>query len=133
MAAPVPARLFTLSVPGVPASVAVTRRDLRVWLVGNGVADGLLDDVVLCASEAVTNAIQHGYRDDTGGVVAVSVRVVDTAVVLTVTDDGEWLPAQGGIGVDHGWGLPLIRSLCQTVDLAHAQGRTVLTARLGHR
>ncbi|GAA3028985.1 ATP-binding protein [Actinokineospora globicatena] len=121
---------WSLSVPGVPASVAVTRRTLRSWLTKSGIACGLIDDVVLCASEAVTNAIQHGYRG-AEGTVLVSVHLADEGVVLTVVDEGDWLPTQDGIGVSHGWGLPLIEAICRTVDLTRTLGKTVLTARLG--
>ncbi|MCP2270197.1 Anti-sigma regulatory factor (Ser/Thr protein kinase) [Actinokineospora diospyrosa] len=121
--------LFSMSLPGEPTSVAHARRSLRQWLAGHGVAGGVLDDVVLCADEAVTNAIEHGYRGDTTGEVRLSVELLGTAIVVTVLDHGHWRPAQDGLGVSHGWGLPMIKSLAETMAVTHTDGHTTLTAR----
>lgn len=48
-----------------------------------------LTDLKTVVSEAVTNAVIHGYRDRPDGVVTITARIEGDTVYLTVQDEGE--------------------------------------------
>src|SRR5204862_1111138 len=73
-----------------PEELAPLRDDLRAWLTGNAVVGHDRDALVFAASEAVTNAIEHAYRDVAAGLVWVSATMGSDGVVLRVTDHGSW-------------------------------------------
>lgn len=47
-----------------------------------------LTDIKTVVSEAVTNAIIHGYREDPDGVIVISARIDGDTLYLTVEDEG---------------------------------------------
>jgi stage II sporulation protein AB (anti-sigma F factor) len=47
-----------------------------------------LTEIKTVVSEAVTNAIIHGYNNDPNGIVSISVVIEDNVVHLTVRDEG---------------------------------------------
>ena len=71
-----------------PASVGVVRRRLRAHLAG--LAQDHVENVLLAASELVTNAILHGE-----GSVAVTVWVSRLGVRMEVADNGAATPQLG--------------------------------------
>ena len=106
-----------------PEVLAPLRDDLRAWLSGNAVLGHDRDALVFAASEAVTNAIEHAYRDIAAGLVWVSARMGDDGVLLRVTDHGSW--RQPGEVEDRGRGLLLLDKLMDGVEVDHAEGTTV--------
>jgi len=109
---------------GARAEVLAPLRDeLRAWLAGNAVVGHDRDALVFAASEAVTNAIEHAYRDVAAGLVWVSARMGDDGVLLRVTDHGNWRPP--GELEDRGRGLLLLDRLMDDVEVDHATGTTV--------
>jgi serine/threonine-protein kinase RsbW len=106
-----------------PEVLASLRDDLRAWLSGNAVVGHDRDALVFAASEAVTNAISHAYRDVAAGLVWVSARMGDDGVLLRVTDHGSW--RQPGEVEDRGRGLLLLDKLMDGVEVEHAEGTTV--------
>jgi serine/threonine-protein kinase RsbW len=103
--------------------LAPLRDELRAWLAGNAVVGHDRDALVFAASEAVTNAIEHAYRDVAAGLVWVSARMGDDGVLLRVTDHGSWRPP--GELEDRGRGLLLLDRLMDDVEVDHATGTTV--------
>jgi serine/threonine-protein kinase RsbW len=106
-----------------PAQIALLRKDLRGWLASHAVDEESAHAVLLACSEAVANAIEHGYRDDPFGVVEVAATVTPTAVEVRVADRGTWRTARGD--VSRGRGLQLIRQLMDSVALDRGAGTTV--------
>ena len=106
-----------------PEVLASLRDDLRAWLSGNAIVGHDRDALVFAASEAVTNAIEHAYRDVAAGLVWVSARMGDDGVLLRVTDHGSW--RQPGEVEDRGRGLLLLDKLMDGVEVEHADGTTV--------
>jgi serine/threonine-protein kinase RsbW len=106
-----------------PEELAPLRDDLRAWLTGNAVVGHDRDALVFAASEAVTNAIEHAYRDVAAGLVWVSATVGSNGVVLRVTDHGNWRPP--GEVEDRGRGLLLLDKLMDDIEVEHEAGTTV--------
>ncbi|KAB1919141.1 ATP-binding protein, partial [Micromonospora sp. ALFpr18c] len=48
--------------PSAPTSAAALRRDVRLALGDLGVGPDLLEDLLLAASEAMNNAVEHAQR-----------------------------------------------------------------------
>jgi serine/threonine-protein kinase RsbW len=103
--------------------LAPLRDDLRAWLTGNAVVGHDRDALVFAASEAVTNAIEHAYRDVAAGLVWVSATMGSDGVVLRVTDHGRWRPP--GELEDRGRGLLLLDKLMDDVAVDHEKGTTI--------
>jgi serine/threonine-protein kinase RsbW len=78
---------------------------------------------VFACSEAVTNAIEHAYRDVAAGLVWVSARMGSDGVLLRVTDHGRWRPP--GELEDRGRGLLLLDKLMDALEVDHEAGTTV--------
>jgi anti-sigma regulatory factor (Ser/Thr protein kinase) len=80
--------------------------------------------VSLCVSEAVTNAVIHGYRAASDpGTVAVAIRTCDEGLEVSVSDDGVGLsPRADSPGA--GLGMPLIAAMA---DQMHIEAGTTGT------
>lgn len=103
--------------PAVSYAPVVARRAIREFAAGLGLSEDTLGDVMLCVSEAVTNAVQHAYQGDgEPGPVHVSVRAENGGLWVSVRDEGEgMMPRQDSPGL--GLGLPTISSLADDVDI----------------
>jgi anti-anti-sigma factor len=116
-----------LRLPADPAQLAGLRRLVLSWATDVGVADETLDDLQLAVGEAVANAVEHAYRDQTPGTCAVRLaRAPDGAIEARVEDDGTWRPVPADAGF-RGRGLLLIRRLAEdvTVEQGSAGGTTI--------
>ncbi|WP_236075530.1 ATP-binding protein [Streptomyces coffeae] len=80
------------------------------------------DDIRLCASELVTNALVHGASD--GGHVLVHVELHDTTLRLEVHDAGDGTPAERSPEdtADDGRGLLLVSALADQWGVEARQG-----------
>ncbi|UGS36232.1 ATP-binding protein [Capillimicrobium parvum] len=113
MTAPEP---VNLELPAIASSVRVARQAIATLAATCGLDD---QAVALCVSEAVTNAIVHGYPADRPGSVRVRARseVGDSAGLrVEIEDDGDGMrprPDSPGLGL----GLPLIASMASSVDI----------------
>ncbi|AEV82267.1 phosphatase [Actinoplanes sp. SE50] len=108
-----------------PLQISLLRSDLRSWLASHGVDRECLNAVLLACSEAVGNAIEHGYRDDPFGTVEVSVTITDDAVEIRVADRGTWR----GPGHSRGRGLQLIEECMDEMLFDQGEGGTTVTMR----
>jgi serine/threonine-protein kinase RsbW len=115
------------SIGADPVQIARLRKDLGGWLIAHAVDDDSADAVLLACSEAVANAIEHGYRDDPFGTVDVAATVAAEAVEIRVTDRGSWRPARSGAA--RGRGLRLIRQVMDQVAVVRDGGTTVTMRR----
>ena len=100
----------------------------------NGATDDQLESIRLAISEAVTNAIIHGYHDG-GGTIQITAAVTADGLWVLVADDGggfQMPSATPGLG----WGMPLIAHASDEFVIAErAYGGTELRMRftLGDR
>jgi serine/threonine-protein kinase RsbW len=115
------------SIGAEPVQIARLRKDLRCWLMSHSVDEESAEAVLLACSEAVANAIEHGYRDDPFGMVTVAATVTPEAVEIRVSDQGEWRPAR--TGMTRGRGLQLIRQVMDQVAFDRGGGTTVTMRR----
>ena len=101
--------------PAVPASVPRARAVARDAVRPLVAEEGLLQAILLCLTEAVTNVVVHAYRDGVAGDVEVEARKPDGFLCLYVRDTGVGMkPRVDSPGL--GLGLPLIGDL--TSDFA---------------
>ncbi|GII84138.1 hypothetical protein Ssi03_21280 [Sphaerisporangium siamense] len=114
-------RSFRLDMPAQPKAVSRTRAPLRemihTWAPGH-----VIDDLIVCASEAVTNAITHAHHD---AKLPVNVTRNETRIRIEVTDNDRRPPIltvppeliltgariPGRLLEEHGRGLFLIDAL----------------------
>jgi anti-sigma regulatory factor (Ser/Thr protein kinase) len=109
----------------VPESIASARSRLADFAANLGASDRQVEDVRLAVSEAVTNAVLHGYRGTPG-----IVRVTATAdprgtLVVTVHDAGCGAhpgPPRPGLGL----GLGLIADAADDMAIVPHDGGTEL-------
>lgn len=101
----------------VPGCVAQIRRDVVEFATGAGVPNPPLNNLRLAVSEAVTNAVVHGYPDShSDGNVTVHAEVRDRQICVLVTDGGVGMaPRLDSPGL--GLGMPLIATLADQLDV----------------
>ncbi|HJZ60972.1 MAG TPA: SpoIIE family protein phosphatase [Miltoncostaeaceae bacterium] len=108
-----------------PGRLAEARHALRAWLSETALHAGRAEDLVLAASEALSNAVEHAL--DGGGPVPVELRMeqrADGAVVTTVRDHGRWKHARSPR--DRGRGIEIMRRVTDEVEvIPSARGTTV--------
>jgi serine/threonine-protein kinase RsbW len=115
------------SIGADPVQIALLRKDLRGWLLSHGLDEECTQAVLLAGSEAVANAIEHGYRNDPFGIVDVTATISEEAVEIRVTDRGDWQAA--GADLSRGRGLQLIHQVMDDVTFDRTDGTTVTMRR----
>jgi anti-sigma regulatory factor (Ser/Thr protein kinase) len=109
--------------PSRPGSVRAMRVELRPILDLTGLPDDDVDDLVLAAGEAATNAVEHA-RLPTLPFFDVSTEVGEHRARIMIQDHGRWrTPSAGG---DRGRGLAMIGVLTDATLTVASQGTTVV-------
>jgi serine/threonine-protein kinase RsbW/stage II sporulation protein AB (anti-sigma F factor) len=116
---------MSLELPGDSSSIARAREAVRRFARGCG-ADP--DDLALAVSEAVTNALMHGYRDQGPGAIAVNGYVDGGHCVLEVADRGVGMRPHPGVG-GLGMGLPVISTIATSVEILSLDPGTAIRMR----
>ncbi|WP_231748800.1 SpoIIE family protein phosphatase [Mycobacterium sp. M26] len=114
-------------IPADATHLAPARAALRSWLIAAGIDHEQAQDVLVAAGEAVTNAIEHGYRnaDGEGTITLHAISEVDQ-LHLTITDGGTWKPKDSPAQSHRGRGIQIMRALMEDVDiLPETTGTTV--------
>ena len=105
------------------------RREVAAYALRAGLDETAVGDVRLAVSEAATNAVVHGYRDDREGELKVVAYVGDGELCIVVCDTGVGLaPRADSPGL--GLGMPLMASVTTRFQVVSA---TVRSARLPRR
>jgi serine phosphatase RsbU (regulator of sigma subunit)/DNA-binding response OmpR family regulator/anti-sigma regulatory factor (Ser/Thr protein kinase) len=121
-----------LTLPATADSIPLVRHQLRSWLAAVAPEGDLsvMQDVELACSEACTNAVRHAYGP-ADATFSLHAELDDGEFVFEVTDQGKWREPRGNRG---GWGLHLIRQICDGVELDRGKDGTRVQMRLGlHR
>jgi len=114
---------FDRSYEAAPASVARVRADIAAFAEAHGVEPTRVDDIRLAVSEAVTNAVLHGYREASGSV-HVRARHADGSLWISVRDFGGGMQPRP-LGTGHtgmGLGLALIGRVVSELSVAPQAG-----------
>ena len=111
---------FEMSLPALSASARRARVAVADTVAALGIDERRVDDVRLCVSEAVTNAVVHAYGAESG-TVDVTVVARDPGVVVVVRDFGSGLmgPHRHGEG---GFGLSIIDAVSDQCALSSVSG-----------
>jgi anti-anti-sigma factor len=105
--------------PAVATQLAPIRRTVERWARAAALPLGQLDDLQFGMGEALANAVDHAYRDDTTGELRYRVgRLGDGSVAVEVSDSGLWRPVPEDPG-HRGRGLQMIHAVGRDVDLRH--------------
>lgn len=115
-----------------PDAVADARRHATDFIATAGASADTNERVALAVSEAVANAVTHAYVETGGnGPIEVELLFDDHQVVVYVRDRGRGMvprPDSPGLG----FGLPIIGSLADRVELSSVDGHgTELCMRFG--
>ena len=106
--------------PAKAERLALLRVLLERWLVEVGAEDDEVYDVLVAASEAATNAVEHAY-----GPAQAEFRVVcsaeDGGVTVVVRDWGQWREPRGR---DRGRGTGLMEGLMDDMNVSHSPSGT---------
>ncbi len=108
---------FEIALPALGPSAAAARNALRRYIEGIPLNAERRFDLLLCAGEAIGNAIEHAYVDARAGEFRVHARTVDGVVIVEIDDDGSWRDARMS---DSGRGIPLMRSLMDGVEISES-------------
>jgi anti-sigma regulatory factor (Ser/Thr protein kinase) len=103
------------------------RRRLEEWLTGQDVSEQDRFDVLLAASEAFANAVEHPLLP-AAAVVDVEGSIDGETLELTIRDYGAW--RDGKEREEGGLGFPIMRSVMQKVDVdSQSEGSTITLRR----
>jgi two-component sensor histidine kinase len=105
-----------LTLPAVPTSVRAARSAVEDTVAGLTEDDRVVDAVVLCVSEAVTNVVLYAYGSS-GGVVRVVVDRAGDDLAVLVRDDGAGVTTSPRPGKSGGFGLKIIERLASRYSL----------------
>jgi anti-sigma regulatory factor (Ser/Thr protein kinase) len=105
-----------LSLPAVPASVREARHAAAKIATRLDATDRIVDDVKLCVSEAVANAVRHAYASETG-IVDVAVERSGDELAVVVRDQGRGLAEFSREG-ELGFGLRIIARVARRYDIS---------------
>jgi serine/threonine-protein kinase RsbW len=119
---------FSQSYPAVPSSVPRARTALAMFAHATGASSEQVDAVRLAVSEALTNAVMHAYRAQSGAVHVSASRTGGELWVL-IADDGQDVEADyqsPGLGM----GLALIAHMADYFAMSkRSEGGTEIRMR----
>jgi anti-sigma regulatory factor (Ser/Thr protein kinase) len=105
-----------MSVPSTPGAVAEIRGAVCQFAQSRGFDDKRVEAIRLAVSEAVTNAVLHGYSDHPGQITVVAELEDSGALQVLVADKGRgMLPHRDSQGL--GLGVPIMTTLADHVDI----------------
>jgi len=127
VSAQIPAASFGFRLQARPSSAVLLRRKLQDWLVEHGASDREQFDVVLAASEAFANAVEHPQLP-AAAVVDVLVALHGHELKLTIRDYGAWRNERER--TEGGLGFPIMWTVMQDVDVdTKCDGSTITLRR----
>lgn len=118
-----------MRLPGVPESVGEIRAAICRLARSSGFPEEKVDAIRLAVSEAATNALIHGYTEDTGQICVSAELDRDGNLRVVITDHGRgMLPRRDSDGL--GLGLPLMAAMSDHIDITSSVDRPGTEVRL---
>lgn len=117
---------LSLTLPADPDALAPLRRSLRHWLEGTAATPEQAYDIVVAASEAAANAIEHAYGP-VDATFLVEASVEGDELSLVVRDSGQWRPPRGQ---NRGRGTLLMQELTDGFEVRTGDDGTEVRLRL---
>ena len=123
-------------IPSDPALISVVDEFLEKTLREKGIAEDVVADIAICATEIVNNGISHGNREDRSKQVSLELEFGATEIKVTVTDQGEFFDAESiadpiaeeNLLREVGRGVFIVRQLMDSVDITPSStGGTVVS------
>lgn len=128
-----------MRVPAKPQYVGVARLAISGLASRIGFSYDDIEDLKIASSEAVTNAVQHAYKDEEDGEVVIGCALYGDKIEIMVADHGksfDFEETKAKVGPYHeqeevsflregGLGLYLIETLMDEVKVHHQEGVTV--------
>lgn len=114
MPAQTPAATFVFRLQARPSSAVLLRRELQDWLAAEGVSERELFDVLLAASEAFANAVEHPQLP-AAGIIDVEAAIVGDELELTIRDYGAWRDERQR--TEGGFGFPIMWTVMKDVEV----------------
>ncbi|ABZ82939.1 anti-sigma F factor [Heliobacterium undosum] len=120
-----------LEFPSIPENVALARVIVATMLAGMDFTLTDLDDAKVAVSEAVSNAILHGYQNRPNGLVYLTITADPEGLEVIVEDYGRGIvdvakamePAFSTLGDRMGMGFVFMQSFMDKVDVDSQVGR----------
>lgn len=106
--------------------LAPSRDALRGWLVQAGIEPEQIQYVLTAVGEAVANAIEHGYHDQSAGTVSLRATAVVDSLHVTVIDNGTWKTPRTAPGGNRGRGIILMRGLVEDIAIRSTEAGTTV-------
>ena len=121
-----------LVIPGELASLERVHRWSLAQLGALGLSQTMLHNILLATSEAVTNAIRHGSREEATKLVLISIEATPNSVAVAVEDEGDGFdpdaipdPTEGDRLYQAGVrGVFLLRSLSSNFQISRSRTGT---------
>ncbi|WP_207916756.1 SpoIIE family protein phosphatase [Micromonospora sp. KC723] len=118
---------FHADVPARMSRLSPLRAELDGWLAARQVPEPERYGIVLACSEAMANAIEHGYQGDPSGIVSVTATIDGGILDLRVSDTGRWRAPRAT--AHRGRGLALMGRLMDDLVIDRGVGTNVLMRR----
>ncbi|GAA4609307.1 PAS domain S-box-containing protein [Actinoplanes octamycinicus] len=112
--------------PAESSRLAPIRTALRGWLESCGVDQVTAQNVLVAAGEACANAIEHGHRDLTGGLIKLRAAATADMLRLIVSDTGRWKVPRPGDNPHRGRGIMLMRAFMGDVTITTGTTGTII-------
>lgn len=123
-------------IPSDPALISVVDEFLERRLRQQEIADEIVADIAICATEIVNNGIHHGNHEDPSKQVSLELEFSATEIKVTVTDQGKYFDpgsiadpvAEENLLREVGRGVFIVRQLMDRVEITESEsGGTVVT------
>ena len=126
-----PGTTTRLELRATPEAIRQGREAVATAAAELGLSSTVVDDIRLCVSEALANAVRHAYDDD-AGTMTVSVERYGRGVRVVVRDFGSWtLDDERRRPEGHGFGLKIIRVLADESSIEQTDEGTVVSMAFG--
>lgn len=80
---------FEISFNAKLENISIMRNIIAGFLINKNVTISFIDEVKTIASEAITNSIVHGYKENEDGIIKCIIELNDEKIIMHFIDNGE--------------------------------------------